>query len=225
MVSEVVLRRPTPEEISQAKLPAQYEAMKHAITECTSIDECKEWADKAAALAGYFRMAGDETAFHKLRALQQWALRKAGEILKQIPSDKGGDRRSDQSTGAHTLIHTRTQAAKDVGMSKHQATQAKRLASIPEKDFARVAGSITTTELAMRGTVSRPTAPAPTPGDARLAVEVIKRLQELAAFCSVHDPASIAYSVADFDTLSGYAQTVTRWLKRCVACLSREEVA
>jgi len=37
--------------IAAAKLPASYEAAKIALAECSRIDECKNWANKAEALA------------------------------------------------------------------------------------------------------------------------------------------------------------------------------
>jgi hypothetical protein len=155
MTTEVILRKPTPEEIDQAKLPAQYEAARAAIVACKSIDECKEWADKSAALAGYYRLARDETAVQEMRALQSWALRRAGELLQQIPSAQGANLTSAGRAGAVPI--SRTQAAADAGMSDRQRKTALRLASIPEQDFEADVGSTTVSELAMRGTVARPT--------------------------------------------------------------------
>ena len=37
--------------VSTAQLPRTYEAAKRALSECSEVDECKDWADKAAALA------------------------------------------------------------------------------------------------------------------------------------------------------------------------------
>jgi len=39
--------------VSTAQLPRTYEAAKRALSECSEVDECKDWADKAAALASY----------------------------------------------------------------------------------------------------------------------------------------------------------------------------
>ena len=44
-------------DVSTARLPAAYEAASRAIAECERIDECKDWSDKAAALASYARQA------------------------------------------------------------------------------------------------------------------------------------------------------------------------
>jgi len=64
------------------------------------------------------------------------AVRRCGELLRQIPAIKGGDRKSDeyQCAGGDTLI-TRKQAAEDAGLSKRQKDDALRVASIDEEVF------------------------------------------------------------------------------------------
>ena len=47
--------------IADARLPAAYETAKQALAECSRIDECQNWADRAAALASYARQARDDT--------------------------------------------------------------------------------------------------------------------------------------------------------------------
>ncbi len=41
--------------VANARLPQIYEAAKKAISECFRIDECKDWANKAEALASFRR--------------------------------------------------------------------------------------------------------------------------------------------------------------------------
>ncbi len=45
--------------VNTARLPRSYEEAKKAIAECARLDECAEWADKAAAIASYARQADD----------------------------------------------------------------------------------------------------------------------------------------------------------------------
>ena len=40
-------------------VPAAYEAARAALAKCVKLDECKEWADKAAAMEIYARQAKD----------------------------------------------------------------------------------------------------------------------------------------------------------------------
>lgn len=140
---------------SQARLPKTYEAAREALATCQNIDECKDWADKAAALASYAKQAEDETLLKMAARIKARATRRAGELLSQIESAQGGDRKSEQyqSAGAHTLI-TRDDAARDAGMSKHQQVQAVRIAAIPAQEFERQVESPkppTLTQLAQQG--------------------------------------------------------------------------
>ena len=43
--------------VNGARLPRTYEAARAALAECQQLDECKDWADKAAALASYAKQA------------------------------------------------------------------------------------------------------------------------------------------------------------------------
>lgn len=145
---------------AQARLPHTYEAARQALSECQSIDECKDWADKAAALASYAKQAEDETLLKMAARIKARAVRRAGELLRQIEPAKGGDRRSEryQSEGDHTLI-TREDAAREAGMSKHQQVQATRVASIPDHEFEeQVEGDTppTLSQLAQQGIKPRP---------------------------------------------------------------------
>jgi rubrerythrin len=81
-----------PHELSivDAKLPAVYESAKLALSECSRIDECKDWANKAEALASYARQADDDTLRNMAIRIQARAIRRCGELLKAIEVSKGG---------------------------------------------------------------------------------------------------------------------------------------
>lgn len=118
--------------VRPARLPQTYEAARHALSECQNIDECKDWADKAAALASYAKQAEDETLMKMAVRIKARAVRRSGELLKQIDDGKGRNQYSEGGEGDHT---TRTDAAREAGMSKHQQVQSTRIANIPERDF------------------------------------------------------------------------------------------
>ena len=61
---------------SQARLPRTYEAAREALATCQDIDECKEWADKAAALASYAKQAEDETLLKMAARIKARATRR-----------------------------------------------------------------------------------------------------------------------------------------------------
>ena len=70
---------PATPSIANAQLPERYEAAKQALAECDHIDECKDWADKAAALGSYARQADDDTLHKTAIPIQTRAMRGAAE--------------------------------------------------------------------------------------------------------------------------------------------------
>ena len=137
--------------IQDARLPETYDRAKNALAECSRIDECQNWADKAAALASYARQSKDDSLRKMAERIQARAIRRAGEILKQITPAAGKRTDLQPSEG----VHTRTQAAESAGMSKHQQVQATRVASVPDEEFNRMVESETpptVTKLAEIGT-------------------------------------------------------------------------
>lgn len=149
-----------------APLPASYEAAKSALAQCQAIDECKEWADKAAALASYARQSEDLELEKMAARIRARAMRRAGELLKQIEPQQGGDRgggRGNQGGGVSPMV-SRKQAMADAGMSVDQGKTALRVASIPERQFTEQVESAnppTLTELARQGTQKREMPPDP----------------------------------------------------------------
>lgn len=142
-----------------ASLPQTYQAAQSALAQCSQVDECKDWADKAAALASYAKQADDHELERMAQRIRARAIRRAGELLKQIEPQRGGDRKSEQyqSEGSHTLM-SREEAARNAGMSKHQQVQATRVANIPDRDFDAQVDSAkppTLSQLAAQGTKQR----------------------------------------------------------------------
>ena len=141
--------------VGTAKLPVVYERAKEALTKCSTIDECAEWKNKAAAMASYARQADDESLFQMATRIKARAIRRYGELLKQIEPAKGANQ---NIRGVDPpKVHTRTEAAKAAGLSKDQQKQAIRVASIPSDTFERAVESPkppTVTELAKQGTTT-----------------------------------------------------------------------
>ena len=202
-----------------APLPVVYEAAQKALAECSRIDECKGWADKAAALASYARQAKDDSLRVMATRIQNRAMRRAGELLKQIP-------RADETTrfgqeGAHPPV-TRTQAATEAGLSEHQRKTALRVAEVRKEEFESALAASqppTVTEMAARGTVTRPQTYVPDdiqPAPIGQATKTQTLLRELAAFCGSTDPAAVARACVslDIEALQGYVETIDGWLDR-----------
>lgn len=107
--------------------PANYEAAKRALARCNEVDECWEWNSKAAAIAEYARQAKDDSLIVMAQRIQARAIRRAGELLKQIPAGHW------TKPGA-----TRTSIARAAGMSRMQQRQAAQIAQIPAKKFEQL---------------------------------------------------------------------------------------
>lgn len=143
--------------ISTARLPMTYEAAQVALQNCQQVDECKDWADKAAALASYAKQSQDESLLLMAQRIKARAVRRAGELLQQIEPAYGANQ--NISVGTHTNVLTRENAARDAGFSKHQQVQAVRIAAVPARDFEAQVESPkppTLTALAQQGIKPRP---------------------------------------------------------------------
>lgn len=142
-----------PQDLANATFPQVYQGAKQALAECATVDECKGWADRAAALASYAKQAADSELEDKVRAIRNRAIKRMGEILQQIEPQQGA--RTDQLGAAADPKLTRKQAANDAGISRRQSKDALRIASLSEDDFAEPNDKgrpATLTELASRGT-------------------------------------------------------------------------
>jgi hypothetical protein len=197
------------------------------VAECSKVDECKSWADKAKALASYARQAKDDSLRVMAVRIQARAERRAGELLKQIP-------RADEATrfGKDGTVPpvTRTQAAEDAGLSERQRKTALRISNIPEPQFeAALACSKppTITQLAAQGTARRePEPPARTyvpddipPAPVSEALKAQSLLREFAAYCGVASNAAAiarACNSLDLESLHGYVETIETWLDQFV---------
>ena len=69
----------------QRAVPRSTKRRRQALAECSRVDECKDWSDKAPALASYARQAKDSTLHNLALRIQQRAQRRMGELLKHIP--------------------------------------------------------------------------------------------------------------------------------------------
>jgi len=137
-------------DIKSAPLPAVYEKATMAISECVNLDECKEWSNKAQALASYARQAADDKLEQMCKRIRARAIRRCGVLLKMFD---GRGRPEINSVDAHTNL-SKVEAGKAAGLSKNQQVTANRLANIPEDDFdAQVeqAKVPTVTELSEQG--------------------------------------------------------------------------
>lgn len=200
---------PALSDVSHAKLPTTYKAARAALSECSRIDECQQWADKAEALASYARQAKDETLRRLADRIQARASRRCGELLKQIPASPGGQPTHDGGG------ISRTKAAAEAGLSERQKVTALRVASIPEKVFECAVESDnppTVTQLAAMGTQARSVPAGPD----------LSALRKFARYCGSTDPittASLIPSQQERGELRALVGEIDSWLDQFVTTL------
>lgn len=139
---------------SKAQLPAAYEAAKTALANCASIDECQDWADKAAALASYAKRANDETLERQAIRIRAHATRRCGELLKQFNTGPNGGRPTKNGDG--TVNVSQKQAAEDAGLTERQRVTAVKIAGIPEEVFEQVVESYAPPSITKLADLGRP---------------------------------------------------------------------
>jgi beta-phosphoglucomutase-like phosphatase (HAD superfamily) len=198
--------------ISSARLPQTYEHAKQALTACNNIDECQQWADKAEALASYAKQADDDTLRRLADRIQARAVRRAGELLKQL------DGRGDHMKKGGTSL-SRTDAANRAGMSDDQRKTAVRVANVPDDEFeSAVEGDNppTVTALAERGKQSRPA-----PEGFKEATHLLGAVKRFAEFCSTNAPETVAGGVmpSEVGGVRKQVAAIDSWLDRFVVNL------
>src|SRR2546425_105466 len=100
-------------------------------------------------------MADDDDLMNNAIRVRAWAIRRTGELLKEIEKKQG--QRTDLQLSMPE--RTRWQVATEAGLTKHKRDTVLRVATIPEEEFEEAVESDdppTLTALAERGTVKKP---------------------------------------------------------------------
>ena len=151
----------TTTKVAQASLPQTYEAARSALAQCQAIDECKDWADKAAALASYAKQADDLELEKMAIRIRARAMRRAGELAKQMMQPP--HRPSDKHHGG-VILKSKAELQDVSGFSRRQMDTALAVANVPQPVFDAQVDAVnpaTVTELARQGAQKRDTAPDP----------------------------------------------------------------
>ena len=199
-------------DVVHAPLPERYETAKAALAECQRVDECKDWADKAQALASYARQADDDELHKTAIRIQSRAMRRCGELLKEYQADPQDNLKQNRGVADDTSV-TQRQAAERAGMSKRQEVTARRLASIPEKDFEAAVESENPPTIT---SLSRP----PRPGFEK-ATHLLGTIGRFVEFCEEHKPEDVACGLNEEELPLIRERTVLlgSWLKQLIVCL------
>lgn len=111
----------------------RYEAARRALAECHTVDEAKDIADKAAAMAAYARQAKDPEMEQWLAEIRLRAQRRAGEISKTLEKSKGG--RPNEKETLPTTGKSKSAVLSEAGISTSAANRFEQLAEVPEEEF------------------------------------------------------------------------------------------
>jgi hypothetical protein len=104
-------------QIPGARLPINYEAAKKALQACVLVDEAKDWADRAAAIASYARQIQDKSLQDMARRIELRATRRIGELIedaKPFPNKE---------------------PAKAAGMTESKINAARKISRLDESKF------------------------------------------------------------------------------------------
>lgn len=108
-------------DIPTAPLPINYQAAKAALAECACIDECKDWSDKAVAIASYAKQVRDKTMMHNAQRIVLRARERLGELLLEWTAENNSGSKSK-----HAI-------ADQLGVDHALADQAIAIARVPKK--------------------------------------------------------------------------------------------
>lgn len=120
----------------------KYDAACRALAECKAVDEVKAWADKAAAMQAYGKMAKDKTLEVDAAEIRIRAERRLGEMLAQQKAD-GGLNKGRLKQGPVVVADDHGESAPklaDAGISKDLSSRAQKLAAVPEEEFETEVG-------------------------------------------------------------------------------------
>ena len=109
-----------------------YDKAKTAIAEYKTVDEVKNFRDKALAISQYAREAKDYDLEHGAAVARVRAERKCGELLAEMDMAKG-NQHVNSARSQRTTEQPKTLT--DMGISKDQSSKWQQLAKVPDKEF------------------------------------------------------------------------------------------
>ena len=98
----------------------RYDQARHALAQCERIDEAKDWANKASALAAYAKQANDPELEASARRIRARAFRRMGEISRELETGSGSHLPNVPAPGS-----LKREVLSDAGISTSQANRAE----------------------------------------------------------------------------------------------------
>ena len=117
----------------------KYEIAIAALAECKRVDEVKSWANKAAAMQAYGRMAKDKTLEVDASEIRIRAERRLGELIadqkKTVGLNRGAKISGKNADGSVVVGDDHRTTLDSAGISKDLSSRAQKLAAVPEAEF------------------------------------------------------------------------------------------
>lgn len=188
-----------------------------ALSECSRIDECQQWADKAEALASYAKQSKDDSLRKMADRIQARAIRRCGELLKMVEPANGA--RTDLGTA-----QTRGSTATDAGLSERQRKTALRVANVPDDSFERQVESEappTITALAEQGKRKLLDLGKTSPDDFKMATAGLGALRRYTEFLDTVEPERFArgLNAAEAKRVREFVARIDSWHDRLIVSL------
>jgi hypothetical protein len=120
---------------NEPSLPVKYHEACRALAECTTIDEAKQWHDKAEALAAWAKIYKNDQAGVEARRLKLHAYRRMGILAEQIQPGKRVTVSNDNGSGLRGQTPGPVSLLKDHGFTKSQARDIRVSATIGQAEF------------------------------------------------------------------------------------------
>lgn len=112
----------------------KYDEACRAVAAAATVDEVREWEDKAAAVREYGRRIKDRSIIINALEIRERARRRRGELLQQLKASgrlvKGNDKVTDQVPNRITLD--------DLGVSNNESSRDQQIAAIDGNSFERL---------------------------------------------------------------------------------------
>lgn len=114
---------------------AIYANAKSAIAEYKTVDQVKDFRDKALAIEAYAKQAQDFELERDAAVARVRAERRCGELLAEMDKAKGTLKRGDVLPQSRDTTTGAPRTLSDLGITKDQSSKWQRLAAVPEREF------------------------------------------------------------------------------------------
>jgi uncharacterized low-complexity protein len=112
-----------------------YQSAKQALSMYKSVDEVKEYRDKAKAVEQYAKEANDHDLEHDAALARIRAERKCGELLRDMEKAKRGPDKNGNGQRSQQTTPEQSKTLSEMGVTKDQSSKWQKLANIPEAEF------------------------------------------------------------------------------------------